>query len=185
MPVSSDFRKGMTLSSTGRTVESWHDVEKFVGLFIDALQPAIGRDDMQPVGKEQIDLPGIFAQGRKAGGIIRHVECGADAFFLRSVLPGSAPIGICDGPGSAAASFRRSFAFSFSFSFKAGKGASGAPAADRAKAHRAKPCRQKNYQQRNADADDIESQPYSLPASLARIVKNRLRHEDWCLSILS
>ena len=36
---------------------------------------------------------------------------------------------------------------------------------------------EKNHQQRNAYADDVEGQPYSLPTSLAGIVKNRLRHE--------
>ena len=97
MPVSSDFRNGMTLSSTERTLESLHHVEELVGLFVDALQPAIRRDDMQPVGKQQIDLPGIFAQGGKTGGIVRHVKCRADAFFLRSTSPAKAPIWICDG----------------------------------------------------------------------------------------
>ena len=43
----------------------------------------------------------------------------------------------------------------------------------------------KNDQQRNADAEDVEGQSYPLPAGLAGIVKNRLGHENCCVSILS
>ena len=50
MPVSSVFRNGMTLSSTVRTAAVLDHIEELVGLLVDALQMAVGRDDVQPVG---------------------------------------------------------------------------------------------------------------------------------------
>ena len=58
-----------------------HDVKHLVGFGIDSLQAAVRRQDLQPYGKQEIDLAGIFPQRRKTGSVPRNVECSPDTLF--------------------------------------------------------------------------------------------------------
>ena len=82
----------------------WHHIKEFVGLFVDTLQAAVGSDDVQPVGKEQVDLAGVFAQRRKTGGVVGHVECRADTLFRVQLDLGRRRLGL-----AVAAVYRRQF----------------------------------------------------------------------------
>ena len=66
----------------GENFGAFHHIEEFVGLVVYGLEVAIGGEHVQPIGIEYVDLAGVVAEGRKAGGVPRNVECGADAFFL-------------------------------------------------------------------------------------------------------
>ena len=63
MPVSSDFRNGMTLSSTGRTAESCITSKNLLVCSSMPCSRPSGEMTCSQSGKEQINLPGIFAQG--------------------------------------------------------------------------------------------------------------------------
>ena len=57
------------------------NVEHGIRLFVDTLQPAIGCEHVQPLGIEQVYLPRIIAQRRKARCIGRNVKSPANAFI--------------------------------------------------------------------------------------------------------
>ena len=44
-------------------------VEHRVGFGIDGLEMTVWTENLEPRGEEQIDLPGILAQGRETGGV--------------------------------------------------------------------------------------------------------------------
>ncbi len=59
-----------------------HDIEELVGLIVDALQSAVGREYVQPVGIQDVDLAGVGAQRRETGRIPGHIESRANPFSL-------------------------------------------------------------------------------------------------------
>ena len=82
-------------------------VEEFVGLGIDGLQVAVGREDLEPGGKEQVDLTGVFAKRGEAGGVPGDVERGTNAFLgvqddLRGGFAGFAAVADAGEGGQAA-----------------------------------------------------------------------------------
>ena len=89
------FRKAITFSSIGRDrAVCIDDVVQGIQLG-SSLQATVCRQDVHPLGKEQIDLRVVFLQRRKAGGVPLHIERAANTFVgiqhhLRSRLLGLA-----------------------------------------------------------------------------------------------
>ena len=86
---------------------------------VDGLQATIRAQNLQPCGKEQINLAGIFAERGKTGGVPCNIKGSANAFLgIKGDLGKdvfellAAP---CAGDGGEAA-FSRAFSFSPSFS---------------------------------------------------------------------
>ncbi len=58
------------------------DIEILIRLIVNALQPSIGGEHMQPVGIENVDLVGEGPQRRKTGRVPGNIEGSANSFFL-------------------------------------------------------------------------------------------------------
>src|SRR6185437_6526818 len=58
-----------------------HNVKRLVGLLVDALEVSVGREHVQPLGIQQVNLPRILAERRKTGRVRGHVERRSNSFI--------------------------------------------------------------------------------------------------------